>query len=157
MSGFRVRRLKSFSLLLLQPFPAGCSKRPDFSPAQPWRAETRLLPSKAAASDYLPPLLRGGWDGPNCAQRSHPPNPGRYFSPALPSDCFAIDFPGRAICPGEGFLVFPTSPSGEQPDCPSLRASDEHRFIVRVLRARRAPGRSLPCWRAFSASCYEFR
>ena len=27
--------------------------------------------------------------------------------------------------------------------CPRLRASDEHRFIVRVLRARRAPGRSL--------------
>ncbi len=25
----------------------------------------------------------------------------------------------------------------ESPDCPSLRASDEHRFIVRVLRARR--------------------
>ena len=24
-------------------------KRPDFSPAQPWRAETRLVPSKAAA------------------------------------------------------------------------------------------------------------
>ena len=32
--------------------PAGCSKRPDFSPAQPWRAETRLVPNKAAASDY---------------------------------------------------------------------------------------------------------
>ena len=29
--------------------PAGCSNRPDFSPAQPWRAETRLVPSKAAA------------------------------------------------------------------------------------------------------------
>src|SRR5712692_8204896 len=28
--------------------PAGCSKRPDFSPAQPRRAETRLVPSKAA-------------------------------------------------------------------------------------------------------------
>ena len=26
---------------------------------------------------------------------------------------------------------------GEWPDCPSLRASDEHSFIVRVLRARR--------------------
>ena len=50
--------------------PAGCSKRPDFSPAQPWRAETRLVPSKAAASYHL---IRGGWDYPNCAQRSHPP------------------------------------------------------------------------------------
>jgi len=30
---------------------AGCSKWPDFSPAQPWRAETRLVPSKAATSE----------------------------------------------------------------------------------------------------------
>ena len=29
---------------------SGCSKRPDFSPAQPWRAEMRLVPGKAAAS-----------------------------------------------------------------------------------------------------------
>ena len=28
--------------------------------------------------------------------------PLRAFSPALPSDCFAIDFPGRAVSPGEG-------------------------------------------------------
>ena len=28
--------------------------------------------------------------------------------------------------------------------CPLLRASNEHSFTVRVLRARRAPGRSLP-------------
>jgi hypothetical protein len=37
---------------------AGCSKIPDVPPAQPWRAETRLLPSKAAASEearrYVP-------------------------------------------------------------------------------------------------------
>ena len=45
--------------------------------------------------------------------------------------------PRRAISPGEGLPIFPTSPAGEQPGCPSLRASDEHRFIVRVLRARR--------------------
>ena len=35
------------------------------------------------------------------APLSHPPT-GRYFSPTLPSDCFAIDFPRRAISPGEG-------------------------------------------------------
>ena len=29
--------------------PAGCSKRPDFSPSQPWRAKMRLIPNKAAA------------------------------------------------------------------------------------------------------------
>jgi len=30
---------------------SGCSKRPDFSPAQPRRAETRLIPIKAAACE----------------------------------------------------------------------------------------------------------
>jgi hypothetical protein len=42
---------------------AGCSKRPDFSPAQLWRAETRQAPSKAAACEearrtlqYIEPL-----------------------------------------------------------------------------------------------------
>ena len=39
--------------------------------------------------------------------------------------------------------------------CPLLRASNEHRFIVRVLRARRAPGYSLTGWGSFSASCYR--
>ena|SRR5437660_9449825 len=32
------------------------------------------------------------------------PLTGRHFSPAPPSDCFAIDFPGRAISPCEGLL-----------------------------------------------------
>jgi len=40
------------------------------------------------------------------------PTTGRYFSPALPSDCFAIDFPGRAIFPGKGFLI-PQPPQKE--------------------------------------------
>ena len=31
--------------------PAGCSKSPDFSPARPWRAKTRLVPGKAAADE----------------------------------------------------------------------------------------------------------
>ena len=37
---------------------------------------------------------------------------------------------------------FFSSPTEEWPGCPLLRASDEYCFIVRVLRARRAPGRS---------------
>ena len=45
-------------------------KKATFSPSQPWRAETRLGPSKAAAGCYF---TRGGWDDPNCAQYStHP-------------------------------------------------------------------------------------
>ena len=43
--------------------------------------------------------------------RTRPPT-GRYFSPALPSDCFAIDFAGRVICPGRGPSDSPTSPEG---------------------------------------------
>ena len=39
--------------------------------------------------------------------------------------------------PGEGIQISSTLPLGEQPDCPLLRVSDEHRFIVRVLRAQR--------------------
>jgi hypothetical protein len=39
--------------------------------------------------------------------------------------------------PVRGPSDFPHVPYGEQPDYPSLRASDEHSFIVRVLRARR--------------------
>jgi hypothetical protein len=39
-------------------YHAGCSKRPDFSPAQPWRAKTRLVPSKAAASEEARRTLR---------------------------------------------------------------------------------------------------
>jgi len=31
--------------------PSRLFRRPDFSPAQPWRAETRLVPSKAAVSE----------------------------------------------------------------------------------------------------------
>jgi hypothetical protein len=29
----------------------GCSKMPAFSPARPWRAKTRLVPSNAAVSE----------------------------------------------------------------------------------------------------------
>jgi hypothetical protein len=69
------------------------------------------------------------------------------FSPALPSDCFAIEFPGRAISQGEGLPILFTSLQGSGQGCPLLRASNEHRFTVRVLRARGAPGRSLPILR----------
>ena len=48
------------------------------------------------------------------------------------------------MSPGEGLPIFPLWPCGEQPDCPSLRASDEHSFMVRVLRARGWSGVSLP-------------
>ena len=51
-------------------------------------------------------------------------------------------------------LLHPRLLLRESPDCPSLRASDEHSFIVRVLRARRMVWRlpSYPSERPHSAS-----
>ena len=66
------------------------------------------------------------------------------FHPPEPSDCFAIDFPRRAINPGEGLPISYASLGGSGRSCPLLRASNEHCITVRVLRARRAPGRCLP-------------
>jgi hypothetical protein len=45
-------------MVMAQERLAGCSKRPDFSPAQPWRAETHLVPSTAAASEEARRTLR---------------------------------------------------------------------------------------------------
>jgi hypothetical protein len=87
--------------VLLTPFSdARCSKRPDFSPAQPWRAETRLFPNKAAAIYHL---LRGGWDGPNCAQYSTHP---------------ALSAPRRALSRARAFQ-FPIPLFREWPRLPS--------------------------------------
>ena len=52
--------------------------------------------------------------------------------------------PRRAMSPGEGLPILFISLQGGGQGCPQLRASDEHILIVRVLRAKRAPGRSLP-------------
>jgi hypothetical protein len=90
-----------------------------------------------------PSLIQGALVNPNWTPLSHPPT-GRYFSPALPSDCLAIDLPKRASSPGEDLPICYTSLRGIGPDCPLLRASSDHCFIVGALRTRRAPGRSLP-------------
>jgi hypothetical protein len=60
---------------------------------------------------------------------------------------FAFLWPGTRVRPDCGrrtsTFYFPTPFIGESGQgCPSLRASNEHIPIVRVLRARRAPGRS---------------
>ena len=47
------------------------------------------------------------------------------------------------MSPSEGLPVRHTSLQGSGRGCPLLRASNEHSFTVRVLRARRAPGHSL--------------
>jgi len=77
----------------------------------------------------------------------HPPYP------PIASQSISRDVPlarARASC----FLLctIKPSPPRESPDCPSLRASDEHRFIVRVLRARRIVWR-LPSHPSQAARC----
>jgi hypothetical protein len=56
-------------------------------------------PSKLAG--YL--FRDGGYLISHCAQLLTRPPSGRYFSPALPSDSFAMVFPRRAISPGKAF------------------------------------------------------
>ena len=58
-----------------------------------------------------------------------------------------IGLPLRASNRPSQLLYTPLKGSGR--GCPLLRASDEHSFIVRVLRARRAPGRSFLTSRRF--------
>jgi len=69
-------------------------KKATFSPAQPWRAKTRLVSSKAAASYHF---IWGGWDDSNCARRSHPPTHWHAETCHLP---------------GRGPSDSPTSPEG---------------------------------------------
>ena len=64
----------------------------------------------------------------DCARRSHPPTHWHAET------CQWV---------GEGLPVRHTSLQGSGRGCPLLRASNEHSFTVRVLRARRAPGHSL--------------
>jgi len=68
-------------MVMASEWPAGCSKRPDFSPAQPWRAETRLVPGKAATprwpSFYVSRLTFHG-----SRERSENAAGGRFQHPA---------------------------------------------------------------------------
>jgi hypothetical protein len=104
-----------------------------------------------------------------CAYVLHPPNPAPLFPPTRPTDCFAIDYPGRALCPGEhrlyingpsklsllpsrnGMHVVPTAPvEGAPPlisqfDWSHVRAPGaQERYACRALpsgvRVRRATG-----------------
>ena len=107
-------RMLKKAVLLTRPAPARLA------------AKTRLVPCKAAASCHF---IRGGRDDPNCAQRSHPPTHWHAETCHLP---------GRGPSNSLNFYL------GSGQGCPLLRASNEHSFTVRVLRARRAPGHSLP-------------
>ena len=60
------------------------------------------------------------------------PCTGRYFLPALPSDCFAIDSPSRAMSPSEGL----------HPLHLSLREWPRLPFTARIERAHSYRARS---------------
>ena len=79
------------------------------------------------------------------------PPTGRYFSPALPSDCFAIDFPERAISPSEGLPILYTRYLREWPRLP-FTARIERAYSYRARSAsKKAPGHSffLPSFLVF--------
>jgi len=101
-------------------------------------------------------VQRGPSQAARCASKED--GPSIPFPPSLPKDreafrkgavagfncaTFSPARPGRAKtrpCPGEGPLLLPLvlySHAREWPDHPLLRASNEHRLTVRVLRARR--------------------
>jgi len=93
------------------------------------------FPSALSCSFQARPFPLQGWGLIDLPLRA-------AFSPAHPMARRDVPLAlARASC----FLLFTITPSrpGESPDYPSLSASNEHSFIVRVLRARRAPGRSL--------------
>jgi hypothetical protein len=60
----------------------GAQKKPDFSPAQPWRVETRFVPCKAAASEevrrYIPHFV---WAVRPCNGSWRTEKPHQYFRP----------------------------------------------------------------------------
>jgi hypothetical protein len=112
---------------------AGCSKRPDFSPAQPWRAETRLVPSKAAASCHI---IRGGWDDPNCAQHSTHP---------------ALSAPRRALSRARAFQ-FPIPLFREWPRLPSTARIERVQFH-RARSASKEGTWPLPPYPSEAARC----
>ena len=75
------------------------------SPCAFCEQEGRLAALSSPLSSFISPPREGGLFGLPCAQLSHPPTHWQIFFTRPPSDCFAIDFPGRAISPSEGLPI----------------------------------------------------
>jgi hypothetical protein len=147
------------------------------SPSE-WFLQARLLPlsrkggfqRSSTARVERPPLYRGGsastedyWKppltphAPGAVDHTHFPNLSFHLLPLW-------GWPGRIPnlrASNEGHLILSTSLKGSGQGCPLLRASNEHILIVRVLRARRAPGRFLPPISSFTSpssrlACLDF-
>jgi hypothetical protein len=119
-------------------------------------------------------IQRGGWCGLHCAHRATTASSWGLSEHRDHASCLATPLPSSLAYLSTGqpggssnarvqrdpFVSF-SAPSHllalrESPDYPSLRASDEHSFIVRVLRARRMVWLlPIPSFRACSPSLLE--
>jgi hypothetical protein len=114
---------------------SGYSKRLEFSPTQPWRLFHPPAPESAKTDSSL------------CDESKQ----GRSERPKIILPSVLVDIVSRMVrmspplhVSKETLPTLSTSFERGGRGCPLLHASNEHRFIVRVLRARRAPGHSLP-------------
>ena len=135
----------------------GCPRlRANFSPAQP-RARRDVLFSQASTVSSCAFCEQRGHPGcfpyssPSLCTISVSSRQGTHVAPIAavergPSEGARSGSTGATwvSCRSFFFPLLLRSIGGCGQGCPRLRASNEHRFIVRVLRARRAPGRSLP-------------
>ena len=115
-------------------FLVGLRAAPNACPRLPILSEGAGIVSTARVEG--PPLYRGASASTETSQLPRlPPSQGARSGSTGPT---WVPFPSFPV-------IFPHfAPKGSGQGCPSLRASDEHILIVRVLRARRAPGCSPP-------------
>ena len=120
------------------------------------RTLSLCIPVRVFSSSAHPLSRRDGKD-PNRAHRGTTFGSGASASEGGPSRPFFFCFRACSSflregglfglllrASNEGLPIPFTSLKGSGQGCPLLRASNEHILIVRVLRARGAPGRSLP-------------
>jgi hypothetical protein len=63
---------------------------------------------------------------------SYPPNPAQSFSPTRSTDCYTIDYPGRALSQLAMASIVRSSPPSTSPLCPfsvSTRFADKGRIL----------------------------
>ena len=103
--------LKKFRLLTRPTLAVIPPSHPDSARTDslPWDAP---YPNKAAGERSFSTLLMGGWDDPNCAQRSHPPTHWQIFFTRPTLRLLRNRFPGTCHLPWRGPSDSSTSPEG---------------------------------------------
>ena len=130
---------------------------------RPMRAGPRRgpFPNRAPPEWGPPSLLVSPWQEQpgsvqTCANVSHPPTTGRAFSPARPTDCFAIDLPGTRRIPGDHRLNYSIQARSfslrMEADRPLTARLDEHREkwsfqACFILLSHKQPGSVQTCAR----------